>query len=106
MKLDGKVGPVDPNDAALTPQNAKLNITNLNLTSTGFLDPSLGLAGMVDMDANLVSQGGKMTSKGEVTLTKAVLVAGGSPSTVPAVIDFDTTYRPGLRRGGAESFDD
>ncbi|MGB7439113.1 MAG: AsmA family protein [Candidatus Acidiferrum sp.] len=92
MKLDGKVGPVDPNDAALTPQNAKLNITNLNLTSTGFLDPSLGLAGMVDMDANLVSQGGKMTSKGEVTLTKAVLVAGGSPSTVPAVIDFDTTY--------------
>ncbi|MGB9506176.1 MAG: AsmA family protein [Candidatus Acidiferrum sp.] len=92
MKLDGKVGPVDPNDAALTPQNAKLNITNLNLTSTGFLDPSLGLAGMVDMDANLLSQGGKMTSKGEVTLTKAVLVAGGSPSTVPAVIDFDTTY--------------
>jgi AsmA protein len=92
MKIDGNVGPVDPTDAALTPQNVKLTISGLNLTSTGFLDPSLGLAGMVDMNAGLVSQGGKMTTKGQLTLSKAVLVAGGSPSGVPAVINFDTTY--------------
>lgn len=92
MKIDGNVGPVDQTDAALTPQNVKLNISGLNLASTGFLDPSLGLAGLVDMNAALVSQGGKMTTKGQLTLSKAVLVAGGSPSGVPAVIDFDTTY--------------
>jgi AsmA protein len=92
MKIDGNVGPVDQSDAALTPQNVKLNISGLNLASTGFLDPSLGLAGLVDMNAGLVSQGGKMTTKGQLTLSKAVLVAGGSPSAVPAVIDFDTTY--------------
>lgn len=92
MKLDGKVGPVDPTNAAFTPQNAKLTITSLNLASTGFLDPSLGLAGLVDINADLVSQGGKMNTKGQLTLSKAVLVAGGSPSGVPAVLHFDTTY--------------
>jgi AsmA protein len=92
MKIDGKVGPVDPKDAAFTPQNVKLNVDNLDLAKTGFLDPSLGLAGLVDIDANLVSQGGKMNTKGQLKLSKAVLVAGGSPSSTPAVIDFDTTY--------------
>jgi AsmA protein len=92
MKMDGKVGPVDPNNAAFTPQNVKLNISNLNLAKAGFLDPSLGLAGIVDVDANLVSQGGHMATKGQLRLSKAVLVAGGSPAGVPAVIDFDTTY--------------
>jgi AsmA protein len=92
MKINGNVGPVDQKDAALTPQNVKLNISGLNLASTGFLDPSLGLSGLVDMDANLASQGGNMTTKGEVKLSKAVLVQGGKPSGVPAIIDFNTTY--------------
>lgn len=94
MKIDGKVGPVDPKDAALTPQNVKLTVSGLDLAKTGFLDPGLGLAGMVDIDATLVSQGGKMNTKGQLKLTKTVLVAGGKPSGVPAVINFDTTYDP------------
>jgi AsmA protein len=92
MKIDGKVGPVDQKNAAFTPQDVKLSIDNLNLASTGFLDPSLGLAGMVDMDANLVSQGGHNATKGKLTLSKAVLVAGGKPSSVPAVIEFSSNY--------------
>jgi len=92
MKIDGKIGPVDAADAALTPQNVNLTISGLNLASTGFLDPSLGLGGLVDMDANLVSDKGQMATKGQLKLSKAVLVAGGSPAGVPAVINFDTKY--------------
>ena len=92
MKIDGKIGPVDAEDAALTPQNVKLTISGLNLSSTGFLDPSLGLGGLADMDANLVSEKGQMATKGQLKLSKAVLVAGGSPAGVPAVINFDTKY--------------
>jgi len=92
MKIDGKVGPVDANDAALTPQNVKLTIGGLNLASTGFLDPSLGLGGVADMDANLVSDKGQMATKGQLKLSKAVLVAGGSPSGVPVIVNFDTKY--------------
>jgi AsmA protein len=92
MKIDGKIGPVDADDAALTPQNVKLTISELNLASTGFLDPSLGLGGVADMDANLVSEKGQMATKGQLKLSKAVLVAGGSPAGVPAVVNFDTKY--------------
>lgn len=92
MKIDGKVGPVDANDAALTAQNVKLTISGLNLASTGFLDPSLGLGGVADMDANLVSDKGQMATKGQLKLSKAVLVAGGSPAGVPLIVNFDTKY--------------
>jgi AsmA protein len=92
MKIDGKIGPVDSEDAALTPQNVKLTISGLNLASTGFLDPSLGLGGLVDMDANLVSEKGQMATKGQLKLSKAVLVAGGSPAGVPLIVNFDTKY--------------
>jgi len=92
MKIDGKIGPVDAADAALTPQNVKLTISGLNLASTGFLDPSLGLGGVADMDANLVSEKGQMATKGQLKLSKAVLVSGGSPAGVPAVVNFDTKY--------------
>jgi len=37
------VGPIDQADTALTPLSAKLNFSSLNLASTGFLDPSMGL---------------------------------------------------------------
>ena len=92
MKMTGKVGPVDEKDAAFTPGDVKLTVSDLNLTSTGILDPSLGLAGLVDMDANAQSKGGKVATKGEVKLSKAILVQGGKAASVPAVIDFDTTY--------------
>jgi AsmA protein len=92
MKVDGEVGPVDPKDAALTPQNVKLTIDKLDLAKTGVLDPSLGLGGVVGVNATSVSQSGQMAIKGQLTLTKAVLVAGGQPSGVPLNIDFDIKY--------------
>jgi AsmA protein len=92
FKLDGTVGPVDEADTALTPLNAKLNVTGLNLASTGFLDPSMGLGGIVDLDGMLASQNGEAESKGNVKLSKALLIAGGSPAGVPVTVDFHTKY--------------
>jgi AsmA protein len=92
FKLDGIVGPIDQADASLTPLNAKLDVTSLNLASTGFLDPSLGLGGIVDLDSTLTSQNGQAEIKGNVKLSKALLIAGGSPAGVPVTVDFDTKY--------------
>ncbi len=92
FKLDGTVGPVDEADTALTPLNAKLNVTGLNLASTGFLDSSAGLGGILDLDGNLSSQGGEAQTKGSVKLSKALLVAGGSPAGVPVTVNFATKY--------------
>jgi len=92
FKLDGNVGPVDEADAALTPLDAKLNVSSLNLASTGFLDPSLGLGGLLDLDATVGSHNGEAETKGDAKLSKALLVAGGSAATVPVNVNFNTKY--------------
>jgi AsmA protein len=92
FKLDGTAGPIDAADASLTPLDAKLTVSSLNLATTGFLDPTAGLGGLVDLDANLTSQGGEAETKGNVKLSKALLMAGGAPSGVPVTVDFSTKY--------------
>jgi AsmA protein len=92
FKFDGNVGPLDRTNASLTPVKAKLNVISLNLASTGFLDPSLGLEGLLDLDATLGSQQGESETKGTAKLSKALLIAGGSPASEPVVVDFSTKY--------------
>ena len=92
FKLEGNAGPVDQTDTSLTPLDAKLTVSSLNLASTGFLDSSAGLSGIVDLDGALASQGGEAETKGTVKLSKALLVAGGSPASVPVTVDFNTKY--------------
>jgi len=92
LKLDGTAGPIDQEDASLTPLNAKLEITSLNLASTGFVDSSAGLGGLLDLSADLSSQNGQAASKGNVKISKALFIAGGSAAGVPVTVDFDTKY--------------
>ena len=92
FKLDGTAGPVNQEDTSLTPLDAKLVLSALNLTSTGFLDSSAGLGGVVDLDGTVSSRGGEAETKGSVKLSKALLVAGGSPAGVPVDVNFNTKY--------------
>jgi AsmA protein len=92
FKLDGTAGPVDQSNAQLTPLNAKLTVDNLDLAKTGFVDPSAGLGGNLDLNATIQSQSGVATTTGSAKLSKALLVAGGSPAGVPVVVDFGTKY--------------
>ena len=92
LKLDGTAGPLDEANTALTPVNAKLTINNLNLATTGFLDPSAGLGGMLDLNATIASQKGEAHVGGNAKLSKALLVAGGSPASVPVDVNFNTRY--------------
>src|SRR5271170_2853046 len=58
FKVDGTAGPVNQTNTVLTPLSAKLTVASLNLASTGFLDPSAGLGGILDLNAALESQNG------------------------------------------------
>ena len=92
FKLDGTAGPIDQEDTSLTPLDAKLAISALNLASTGFLDSSAGLGGIVDLDGTVSSRDGAAEIKGNVKLSKALLVAGGAPAGVPVDVNFNTKY--------------
>ena len=45
LKIDGTAGPINPTDAALTPVQAKLHITKLDLAQSALVDPTLGITG-------------------------------------------------------------
>ena len=102
LKLDGAAGPLDQQNTALTPVSAKLTVNNLNLASTGFLDPSAGLGGILDFNATTASQNGEADVNGTANLSKALLVSGGSPASVPLVINFKTKYDLRKNRGVLE----
>ena len=94
LKVEGKAGPIDQTDASLTPLNATIDVQHLDLAASGgFLSPSSGIAGLVDFNGLLTSDGKQMSSKGTVKTTKLKLSAAGSPSTVPVNVDYDADYQ-------------
>ncbi len=92
LKLDGTVGPLDANDAALSPVEAKLNIADFDLAKSGFVDPASGLGGVVELNSTLSSKSGQANVQGTVKISKLQVVKGGSPSATPVDVDFATAY--------------
>jgi AsmA protein len=94
LKVEGKAGPINQEDASLTPLNATIDVQHLDLGAAGgFLSPSAGIGGLVDFKGSLISDGKQMSSKGDVKTTKLKLSATGSPSTVPVNVDYDADYQ-------------
>jgi AsmA protein len=92
FKLEGKIGPLNPTDASLTPLDAKVTIKGLDLAKSGFVEPGSGVAGIVDIANTLVSTNGTARAQGTVNVTRMQLVNGGAPSGVPVDIDFVIDY--------------
>ena len=98
----GNLGPLNREDASLTPFDGRLTINGLNLAARGFLNPSVGLGGVVDVDATIASTNDEREIKGSATISKALLVAGGSPSAQPVTVNFNTTYNRRKQSGVLE----
>jgi AsmA protein len=92
FKVEGKAGPINATDSANTPMSATIDVQHLDLATTGFIDPSSGIAGVMDFKGDLNSDGKQMNSKGTIKVTKLKASAAGSPSTVPVNLDYATVY--------------
>jgi AsmA protein len=92
LKVDGKAGPINQTDTSLTPLNATVVVQHLDLATTGFIDPASGIAGIMDFNGSLNSDGKKMNSKGTVKANKLKASAAGQPSSVPVTVDYATDY--------------
>ncbi len=99
IDLQGNAGPLNSTDMSMTPFTAKLAAEHIDLASTGFVDPSSGLAGTVSFDGTFSSDGNLMSSQGTIKTERIRLVSGGSPSTVPVSLDYATTYTPKNQSG-------
>lgn len=91
-KIDGTAGPMDATDASLTPMTAKVKLSNLNLAESAFIDPSTGIAGIVDFDGTVSSDGRQARSSGSATVDKIKLSPKGTAASKPVEAKFATTY--------------
>jgi AsmA protein len=92
LKVSGKAGPMNSADTSLTPLDATVEVEHLDLATTGFIDASSGIAGVMDFKGELSSDGKQMSAKGTVKANKLKLSAAGAASSVPLNIDYATTY--------------
>jgi AsmA protein len=80
LKLDGKAGPIDEHNSALTPLDAKVDIQQMNLAASGFIDPASGIAGIADFDGHVASNGHEAKTSGTLKADKLQVVQKGSPA--------------------------
>jgi|SRR5579864_696383 len=88
LKLDGHAGPIDANNAALTPLQAKISIQQMNLAASGFLDPASGISGIADFDGEVSSNGHEAKTQGTLKATKLQVVQKGSPAGKPVDLKY------------------
>ena len=92
LKIDGTAGPINPTDTALTPAQAKIKLTKLDLAQSALVDPELGITGSADFEGDLNSDGHIAKANGTVTGTSLKLVPKGSPSPKPIQVVFNVEH--------------
>ncbi len=92
LKIGGTAGPISPTDASLTPVQAKVNITKLDLAQSAIVDPELGITGSADFDGTLSSDGHMAKASGTLKGTSLKLVPKGSPSSAPVQVVFTADH--------------
>jgi AsmA protein len=92
LKLDGKAGPIDNRNSALTPLSAKVDVTEMNLAASGFIDPASGIQGIADFDGNITSQGGEAKTTGTLKANKLQVVQKGSPAGEPVQLTYAVVH--------------
>jgi AsmA protein len=92
LKLDGTAGPINPNDAAVTPVQAKVEVNKLDLAKSGFVDPSTGFGGVADFDGTVNSDGHTAHSNGDMTADSLNLSPKGSPAKSTVKVHYATDY--------------
>jgi len=88
VELDGQAGPINPNDASATPLDAQSKVKHFDLTASGFVDPSSGIAGVADFEGNLTSDGTTLRSNGTVDADQLKLTAKSSPAGRPVQVKY------------------
>jgi AsmA protein len=92
LKLDGSAGPIDANNAALTPLQAKVTVQQMNLAASGFIDPASGIAGIADFDGTAASDGHDAKTSGTLKTERLQVVQKGSPAGKAVQLQYSVTH--------------
>jgi AsmA protein len=88
LQADGTAGPVAENNAEMTPFQARFQLKHFDVEKFGGLLAQSGLAGLLDLDAQVVSQAGQVSLKGKLKGEHLKLVRNGMPAREPVEVDY------------------
>ncbi|HEY2361994.1 MAG TPA: AsmA family protein [Candidatus Angelobacter sp.] len=92
LNLEGTAGPLNPTDSTKSPLDAKITLKHADLAATGFVDPSSGVAGILDFDGQIKSDGHKLHSEGKAKAADLRVIKGGQPAKQPVALDYKSDY--------------
>jgi AsmA protein len=92
VKLDGTAGPINQNDASMTPLKAKIDVKGLDFLASGFIEPSSGIGGVANFDGTVSSDGTQAQSNGNATVDRLKVSPKGSPAQRSVALKYQTTY--------------
>jgi len=99
LKLEGNAGPINAGNAELTPLQAKVTVTQMNLAASGFIDPAAGIAGIADFDGTVSSDGHEAKTGGTLKAEKLQVVQKGSPAGKPVQLQYSVTHDLATQNG-------
>jgi AsmA protein len=99
LKVDGNAGPVAAGDITQTPINANIDVKELDLAATGFVAPSSGIAGKLDYQGKVSSDGKKLHSEGKASVSQLKVVKTGAPAQKPVTLDYASDLDLVQKRG-------
>lgn len=103
IKLDGEAGPLARDEMSKSPFHGNVDIQNLDLAATGFVNPDSGLAGMLNYQGKVSSDGRRVVSEGKATASKLRLVKTGSSASQPIEVDYHSDYDLARESGSVEN---
>jgi AsmA protein len=92
IKVSGDFGPLSEKVADQTPLTADIKVERFDLGASGLVDPTSGMRGLLNLNANLKSDGKTAKLMGHGSGEKLCLVQGCAPSSTPVALDFGTDY--------------
>lgn len=84
--ISGQAGPISAADAAKTPFEATVRVSDLDIGTSGFIDPASGIGGLANFEGTLNSNGNQAKAVGKFTGTKLKFSPKATPGPKTVVI--------------------
>jgi AsmA protein len=92
ITLDGKAGPINPTDSAMTPVSVTLKVAQLDLARSGMNDVAPDVTGLASLDGSGKSDGVTMQLQAKLKVEKLKLAKNGTPANRPVEVDFSVQH--------------
>lgn len=92
VTVTGSAGPINRNDAAMTPMDGQLLIKHLQPVAAGLLDANVGVSMLADIDVRVTSDGHMLTSNGKIRMDHLQLRKSGRPAPNSVDLDYNVTH--------------